>query len=159
MDFTEYEQRLARPVKIKATEFQTGERLNHVIFADQFDRGTLERLCRTADRIRLIAKSKEGACFLKDLLRHKRAMLYFTQPSTRTYLSFEAACQILGISCSDVRDPSTSSEAKGESQFDSVRTFSSYFDVVIMRSKMPQFAECCAYMMNDLRQTSAVRSP
>jgi aspartate carbamoyltransferase catalytic subunit len=28
--------------------------------------------------------------------------------------------------------------------------FSSYFDVIIMRSKIPRFAECCAYMMNDL---------
>ena len=69
-------------------------------------------------------------------------MLYFTQPSTRTFLSFTAACQILGITCNEVRDPSVSSESKGESPLDSIRMFSSYFDAIIMRSKMPNFAEC-----------------
>jgi aspartate carbamoyltransferase catalytic subunit len=159
MDFYDYESRLNRPVKVKIPDFQVGERLNHVIFADQFSRGSLDRLGRIADRIRLLAKSKEGARFLNDLLRHKRAMLYFTQPSTRTFLSFMAACQILGIACSEVRDPAVSSESKGETPFDSMRMFSSYFDVVIMRSKTPQFAECCAYMMNDLRETSRRNIP
>ncbi len=154
MEFYDYEARLNRPVKVKIPDFQTGERLNHIIFADQLTRPTLERLTRTADQIRVLAKSTEGSRYLNDLLRHKRAMLYFTQPSTRTFLSFMAACQILGIACSEVRDPATSSESKGETPFDSMRMFSSYFDIVIMRSRIPQFAECCAYMMNDLRQTS-----
>lgn len=159
MDFYDYESRLSRPVKVKIPDFQAGERLNHVIFADQFTRGLLDRLGRIADQIRLLAKSREGGRFLNDLLRHKRAMLYFTQPSTRTFLSFMAACQILGIACSEVRDPAVSSESKGESPFDSMRMFSSYFDVVIMRSKTPQYAECCAYMMNDLRETSRRNIP
>lgn len=154
MEFYDFESRLERPVKVKIPDFQTGERLNHIVFADQFTTSTIDRLGRTANRIRLLAKSKEGYRFLNELLRHKRAMLYFTQPSTRTFLSFMAACQILGLSCTEVRDPSTSSETKGESPYDSMRMFSSYFDVVIMRSKVPQFAECCAYMMNDLRQAS-----
>lgn len=159
MDFHDYEQRLARPVKVKIPDFQTGERLNHIIFADQFTRPTIERLARTADRIRTLSKSVDGCRFLRDLLHYKRAMLYFTQPSTRTFLSFTAACQILGIACSEVRDTKTSSESKGESPFDSMRMFSSYFDVVIMRSRIPQFAECCAYMMNDLRHTSRRNVP
>lgn len=150
MEFYDYENRLQRPVKVKLPDFQSGERLNHIIFADQFSKQILDRLGKTADRIRVLAKSQEGYLFLNGLLRHKRAMLYFTQPSTRTFLSFQAACQILGLVCAEVRDPSTSSETKGESPFDSMRMFSSYFDVVIMRSKVPQFAECCAYMMNDL---------
>jgi aspartate carbamoyltransferase len=77
-------------------------------------------------------------------------MLYFTQPSTRTFLSFMAACQILGITCNEVRDASTSSETKGETRFDSIRMFSSYFDVIIMRSPIARLAESCAYLMNDL---------
>ena len=77
-------------------------------------------------------------------------MLYFTQPSTRTFLSFMAACQILGITCNEVRDPTTSSETKGETRFDSLRMFSSYFDLIIMRSKLARLAESCAYLMNDL---------
>ena len=133
MEFYEFESRLERPVKVKIPDFQTGERLNHIVFADQFNTSTIDRLGRTANRIRLLAKSKEGYRFLSDLLRHKRAMLYFTQPSTRTFLSFMAACQILGLSCTEVRDPATSSETKGESPYDSMRMFSSYFDGVIVR--------------------------
>jgi aspartate carbamoyltransferase len=153
LSFDEYESRLSRPVRVKVPDFQTGERLRHVIFSAQFTTPLLDRLGRVADRIRLLANSNDGQRFLINLLPHKRAMLYFTQPSTRTFLSFAAACQILGMSCNEVRDPSVSSEAKGESPFDSIRMFSSYFDVIIMRSAIPRFAECCAYMMNDLATT------
>jgi aspartate carbamoyltransferase catalytic subunit len=48
----------------------------------------------------------------------------------------------------EVRDPSTSSEMKGESPEDSVRTFSSYFDLIIMRHPEPQFAEKMAFLLN-----------
>ncbi len=139
-------------MKVKTADFQAGDRLRHVLFAAQFSRQLLERLTRSADRIRTIARHRSGHRFLNQLLSDKRAMLYFTQPSTRTFLSFEAACQILGITCSEVRDSAVSSESKGESPFDSVRTFSSYFNLIIMRSVVPTFAECCAYMMNDLEK-------
>src|SRR5690606_32526462 len=71
--------------------------------------------------------------------------------------SFMAACQILGITCNEVRDASTSSETKGETRFDSIRMFSSYFDLIIMRSPVAKLAEACAYLMNDL-ETSGNRS-
>jgi aspartate carbamoyltransferase catalytic subunit len=100
--------------------------------------------------IRRMARQREGNRRLRELLAHKRAMLYFTQPSTRTFLSFMAACQLLGITCNEVRDPKTSSEVKRESRMDSIRMFSSYFDVIIMRSQIANFAECCAYLMNRL---------
>lgn len=153
MSFADYESRLDRSIKVKAPEFSTGERLRHLIFSGQFTRPMLDKLCRLADKIRLLAKSNEGHRFLNTLLSHKRAMLYFTQPSTRTFMSFAAACQILGMTCNEVRDLSVSSEAKGESPFDSMRMFSSYFDLVIMRSHIPKFAECCGYMMNHLAST------
>ena len=113
----------------------------------------LEDLAGTADKIRSLSRNREGQNYLINLLRHKRAMLYFTQPSTRTFLSFMAACQILGITCNEVRDPTTSSETKGETRFDSIRMFSSYFDLIIMRSKLARLAESCAYLMNDLDET------
>ena len=115
--------------------------LYHTLFAQQFDRGLLERLCLLANRIRFINKSKEGALYLKSVLAHKRAMLYFSQPSSRTFLSHLAACQILGITTGSVRDAATSSEFKGESREDSIRTFSSYFDMIIMRSPEQGLAE------------------
>ena len=149
-DLLLHESRLQRPVRMKLPEFQRGDRLRHVIFSGQFTVEFLEELAGIADMIRMLSKSRAGQDFLINLLHHKRAMLYFTQPSTRTFLSFMAACQILGITCNEVRDPSTSSETKGETRFDSIRMFSSYFDVIIMRSNIARLAESCAYLMNDL---------
>lgn len=152
-DLLHYESRFNRPVKMKLPELERHERLKHVIFSGQFTVTMLEELAETADRIRVLSKNRSGQDFLINLLNHKRAMLYFTQPSTRTFLSFMSACQILGITCNEVRDPSTSSETKGETRFDSIRMFSSYFDLIIMRSKLARLAESCAYLMNDLEES------
>ena len=149
-DLLLYESRLQRPVRMKMPEFERDDRMRHVIFSGQFSVPFLEELAGIADMIRMLSKSRAGQDFLINLLPHKRAMLYFTQPSTRTFLSFMAACQILGITCNEVRDPRTSSETKGETRFDSIRMFSSYFDVIIMRSPIARLAESCAYLMNDL---------
>ncbi len=153
LDLLHYQRRIDRPVKIKLSEFERNERLRHVIFSGQFSVDMLEDLAGTADKIRMLSKNRSGQEFLINLLSHKRAMLYFTQPSTRTFLSFMAACQILGITCNEVRDPTTSSETKGETRFDSLRMFSSYFDLIIMRSKLAKLAESCAYLMNDLEDS------
>jgi len=150
LDLLNYQPRIERPIKMKLPELERNERLRHVIFSGQFSVNMLEDLAVTADKIRVLSKTRSGQDFLINLLHHKRAMLYFTQPSTRTFLSFMAACQILGITCNEVRDPTTSSETKGETRFDSLRMFSSYFDLIIMRSKLARLAESCAYLMNDL---------
>jgi aspartate carbamoyltransferase len=149
-DLVLYESRLQRPVRMKTPEFERNGRIRHVIFSGQFSAPFLDELAGIADMIRILSKSRAGQDFLINLLPHRRAMLYFTQPSTRTFLSFSAACQILGMTCNEVRDPSTSSETKGETRFDSIRMFSSYFDVIIMRSPIARLAESCAYLMNDL---------
>lgn len=121
----------------------------HTLFAQQFDRALLDRLCALSNRIRFINKSKEGALYLKNVLAHKRAMLYFSQPSSRTFLSHLAACQILGITTGSVRDAATSSEFKGESREDSIRTFSSYFDMIIMRSPEQGLAEKMSWELSN----------
>ncbi|MEZ6094390.1 MAG: hypothetical protein R3C03_09160 [Pirellulaceae bacterium] len=149
-EFAAFRDRLSRPLDVRLSEFQRNERLKHLIFAAQLTPAMLEKLRRLADMIRHMSRTREGNLKMKGLLAHRRAMLYFTQPSTRTFLSFMAACQILGITCNEVRDPSTSSEAKRESKMDSIRMFSSYFDVIIMRTVIPIFSECCAYLMNQL---------
>lgn len=120
----------------------------HALIAQQFDRALLDRICDLATKTRKIAKTKGGMMFLQGLLSEKRVMLYFSQPSSRTFLSFYAACQILGMKPAELRDASTSSEIKGESQEDSVRTFSSYFDMIIMRHPVGGFAERIAWMLS-----------
>lgn len=159
LNLEHYASRLDRPVRLKAAEFQRNDRLRHVIFSGQFTRKMLSELEETADMIRLLSKNRDGQDFLRNLLSHRRAMLYFTQPSTRTFLSFMAACQVLGITCNEVRNPSTSSETKGETRFDSLRMFSSYFDLVIMRSPVAKLAESCAYLMNDLERSGQRNVP
>ena len=120
----------------KVPFFTRDKRLYDCLFAQQFDRALLDHLCKVADALRHAMKTREGALAVADLLPHKRAMLYFVQPSTRTFLSFQNACHILGIKTSETRGTSTSSEAKGESPEDTVKTFSSYVDLIIMRAAL-----------------------
>lgn len=132
----------------KAPLFSRGDAPYHALIAQQFDRRLLDRVNTVATQMRRIAKTRGGMKFLQDLLSEKRAMLYFSQPSTRTFLSFSAACQIVGMQTAEVRDAHTSSEVKGESQEDSVRTFSSYFDLIIMRHPVGGFAEKIAWLLS-----------
>jgi aspartate carbamoyltransferase catalytic subunit len=134
----------------KKEYFIRDEKIFHIIMAQQFDRTFLDEICELTTKIRGIAKGNKGIAFLQSLLQGKRAMLYFVQPSTRTFLSFMAACQILGIHCSEVRDAATSSEMKGESPEDTVRTFSSYVDLIVMRHPQAGFAERIAFLLNQI---------
>ncbi len=118
------------------------------LFAQQLSKKVLESLFDIADKLRKTTKTKEGADFIASLLSHKRAMLFFVQPSTRTFLSFLNACHIMGMKTSEIRDTSTSSEVKGESHDDTVRTFSSYVDLIIMRHPAPGSAERTSWLLN-----------
>lgn len=123
-------------------------RSEHILSASQFDRPFLDKIYRLTNKIRRFDKSKEGLLYLQSLLPHKRAILYFTQPSTRTFLSFQSACHILGLKNSEIRDTSTSSERKGESVEDSLRTFSSYVDLIIMRSPIQGLCDRMAKLLD-----------
>ncbi len=133
----------------KAAYLEENGREFHVLLAQQFNRRRLEELGSLATQIRRISKQEAGMTFLRGLMPNQRAMLYFSQPSSRTFLSFCAACQILGVNVGEVRDTATSSEFKGESQEDSVRTFSSYFDLIIMRSQIGGLAERMAWLLSN----------
>ncbi len=146
--FEGWEEFKNRPLGERLPVFFRNGRIFDVLFSQQFDRPFLDRLYDLTNRIRKIAKSSEGARWLQELHRHRRAMLYFVQPSTRTFLSFLNACHILGFHTSEIRDPNTSSEIKGESPEDSIRTFSSYVDLIIMRHPREGFAEKTAWLLN-----------
>lgn len=132
------------------------DKVFHVVLAQQFDRQSIDQLCQLADMIRTIATSRQGTQFLLTTLSHRRAMLYFIQPSTRTFLSFTAACQVLGMPYNEVRDRSTSSEVKGESEDDTIRVLSQYFDLIIMRHPGEGFAEHVAGMLNGMPRSIPV---
>ena len=143
-----WEEFYSKPVDAKLDFFMQKGRIFDVIFAQQFDRPFLKQLGELADKIRLLAKTRMGAQKLSNLLPHKRAMLYFVQPSTRTFLSFQNACYLLGLNVSESRGTSTSSEVKGESPEDTIRTFASYVDLIISRHPEAGFAEKTAWVLN-----------
>lgn len=135
-------------IEDKLPLFEKDGELFDVIYAQQFDRDKLQELYDVADRVRLISKTKRGMDFLGSLLSDKKALLFFAQPSTRTFLSFENACHTLGMRVSEIRDATTSSEVKGESPEDMIRTFSSYVDLIIIRHVNEGFAERAAWTLN-----------
>lgn len=136
------------PLEQRIKFFSKEGRLFDCLFSQQFPRKLMEKLFEIATRIRGIAKSKEGLDWLQTLLSHKRSMLYFVQPSTRTFVSFQSACHILGMKVSEIRSTSTSSELKGESAEDTIRTFSSYADLIIMRHFQEGMVEKSAWLLN-----------
>ncbi len=147
-EFEGWEEFYSKMVDEKLDHFKSEGRLFDIIYAQQFDREFLDYLCNLADMIRRLAKTKMGQKKLKNLLPHKRAMLYFVQPSTRTFLSFQNACYILGLSVSETRGTTTSSEVKGESPEDTIRTFASYVDLIVCRHSQAGFAEKMAWVLN-----------
>ncbi len=146
--FEGWEEFYRQPIDAKLQYFKQNGRIFDVIYAQQFDRAFLDRMNHLAELIRQLAKTKSGQFKLRHLLPHKRAMLYFVQPSTRTFLSFQNACYILGMSVSEIRGTSTSSEVKGESPEDTIRTFASYVNLIISRHPEAGFAEKTAWVLN-----------
>jgi len=126
------------------------------INSQQYSLENLLNLCKLTDNIRNIASTSKGLKYLKTILSDKRAILYFKQASTRTFLSFQNACYILGISTSEIRDTSTSSEIKGETELDAIKTFSQYVDLIIMRHPSSEFIyEILDNLPNDMRIINA----
>lgn len=136
------------PLEKKLPLFKKDGQIFDVLYAQQFAKTELEELFYLADRIRNISKTRSGMRFLSSVLNDKRAMLFFAQPSTRTFLSFQNACHILGMQTSEIRDSTTSSEVKGESSEDMIRMFSSYVDLIVIRHFTEGFAEKAAWVLN-----------
>jgi aspartate carbamoyltransferase catalytic subunit len=129
--------------------FYRNGHLFDMITSQQLNREILEEIYTITNHLRAKSKSQAGALFIQGLLPHKRAMLFFAQPSSRTFLSFINACHILGMRTSEIRDPRVSSEVKGETFDDSLRTFSSYTDLIIMRHCEKNTAERAAWLLNN----------
>ncbi len=136
------------PAEEKISRFKRNGHLFDMIISQQLNREILDEIYNITTELRAKSKSRAGALFIQGLLPHRRAMLFFTQPSSRTFLSFMSACHILGMRTSEIRDPRVSSEAKGETFDDSLRTFSSYTDLIIMRHSQKDMSERAAWLLN-----------
>jgi aspartate carbamoyltransferase catalytic subunit len=117
----------------------------HVLYAEQFDRAELDLHCRIAERARALHRTREGQEKLGELLRFRMALNFFVQPSSRTFMSFNTAEAWLGMNRTSIRDEKISSISKGETLVDSVRTFISYVDCVVMRHHDEHAASVAAW--------------
>lgn len=101
---------------------------NHFLSTEQITKPQLEKLLDRAAEI--VANPKK---FAKALDGKIVATLFF-EPSTRTRLSFESAALKLGAQVISTENGNTStSNTKGETIEDTVRTIAGYADAVVMR--------------------------
>ncbi|MEJ8751032.1 aspartate carbamoyltransferase [Lagierella sp. ICN-221743] len=98
-----------------------------LIEINDFSKEDISEIMDLAQDIIKSPESFSGCCTGKIL-----GTLFF-EPSTRTRLSFESAIHRLGGDCIGFSESSSSSTAKGESLADTVKTISSYVDIIAMR--------------------------
>lgn len=117
-----------------------GLKLHHITKSQQFERQDLEELFKLADIMQKVVRMG-GA----NILRGKKMITLFYEPSSRTRGSFESAMYNLGgsvISFDHAGD--FSSAAKGESLIDSIRVFQAYGDIIVLRHTEEGSAEAAA---------------
>ena len=100
----------------------------HVIEPGDLTVSEIDEICSLAEQIIVDPVSFQDVC------RGKILATLFFEPSTRTRLSFEAAMLRLGGSVEGFADAGYSSTTKGETLADTIRTVSSYVDVIAMRN-------------------------
>lgn len=100
-----------------------------ILRADQFTRDEVSLIMDTASQFEEALKRGERLTNMQGLIL---ATLFF-EPSTRTRLSFETAMLRLGGQVITVAEPKSSSAAKGESLWDTIKTVEGYADVIVLR--------------------------
>lgn len=103
--------------------------LQDILSADQFDTDLLELVISEAKGMQKIVETK-GAT---DILHGKIMTALFYEASSRTFSSFITSMQRLGGGFVPLQGVTYSSVSKGETMPDTVRTFASYTDIVVIR--------------------------
>ena len=110
----------------------------HVVAASQFTREIIESIFSVAENARYNANNITS-------IPERVMATYFAEPSTRTRLSFETAMQRLGGKIISIENGSlSSSEVKGETLEDTVKTISQYADVIVIRHPKEGAAQLAA---------------
>lgn len=101
-----------------------------ILSLDQFSRSDIELLFQKASEMAEQVQQQKQS----DILKGTITTLLFYEPSSRTFGSFSSAIKRLGGATLDIQNPTTvSSVAKGETLEDTIRTFESYSDAIVMR--------------------------
>lgn len=101
-----------------------------IISLDQFSQKDIKTVLTLAKKLKPLRVSGKPS----KILAGKIVTLLFYEPSSRTFSSFSSAVQQLGAGAIAIQDAKTvSSVAKGETLSDTINTFESYSDVIVMR--------------------------
>ncbi len=100
-----------------------------VISVDNWSRDDLDLLFEKTNEMKKLVEEKGGDSRLKG----KMMSALFYEPSSRTYSSFITSMQRLGGGIIPLSGMSNTSVAKGETLKDTVRVFSAYSDVLVIR--------------------------
>lgn len=101
-----------------------------VLSLSQFDSTSISHLFQETDRI--ISLHEAGKAIPHGLNGRIIALLFF-EPSSRTFGSFSSAVKRLGGATIEIHDSKNLSASKGESFHDTIKTFESYSDGLIIR--------------------------
>lgn len=102
---------------------------SHILSVQQFERGDIEHIFDTADRMEPYARRKRVTRVLDGAILGNM----FFEPSTRTRVSFGCAFNLLGGEVRETTGFESTSFTKGESLYDTARVLSGYSDVIAMR--------------------------
>ncbi|MEW6610951.1 MAG: aspartate carbamoyltransferase [Patescibacteria group bacterium] len=103
--------------------------MQHILSADQFNRGRLDELLKRAEAMERLVESGGS-----NELKGKILATLFFEPSTRTRLSFETAMLRLGGQVISMENATASGSAvKGETLEDTICVVSSFADGIVLR--------------------------
>lgn len=112
-------------------------KLEHIIDNNQ-SLAELELIWKTTKKIENLYYFEErGRKWLKEILKGKRIICLFNQPSTRTRLKFSFAGKVLGADVDVIDQISSTSIEKGEDWYNTLRTFSEK-EINILTIRHPQ---------------------
>lgn len=101
-----------------------------ILSLDQFDTTSIELLFTKTTKMAKIANDHTPTTLLNGYI----VTLLFFEPSSRTFGSFSTAVKQIGGQTLEIQDPiKVSSVAKGETLEDTIQTFESYTDAIVMR--------------------------
>lgn len=115
-----------------------------ILSAGQFSKDDVELVMKRAGEMRNLVREKGSS----DVLQGKIMTALFYEPSSRTFGSFVAAMQRLGGGFIPLQGVVYSSVAKGETLSDTVQTFASFSDIVVIRHPQVGAAKTAADSCN-----------
>ena len=125
----EHSKKMQKPNIVLNKQIRTKKKLGNILSSDDFNRDLLRYIFNETDKMKLLIKQKKRL----ELLKGKIMSIVFYEPSTRTRCSFAAAMIKLGGQVISITNEESSNK-KGESLKDFMKTLENYSDLIVMRS-------------------------